>query len=446
MIPLPTISVNFGFNHTISDVALSKSGPSPFRQFGYQLTITQRVAKFINVSLELYAGTLIGEEQRNLTNLNYKTSLFSQRLNVEYNFFPLLKPRPDGRQLVRPYVGFGVGLLSFRSKGDLKDSHGVVYQYWSDGSVNAEAEGTVDASEATPLSRDFNYESDLRDANLDGLKKYSQLAFSLPLNAGARFQITKNIGVNAAFCYTLNFSDMLDNVSDKGVGDRQGKSGNDNHLFASVGLSVFLGQTKPSSKTKMPAFVEDVTADSPNDKPVEKAPAESDYVATKKNAALENEVVPEKNISSTEQESVEVETTTGNTSGNELNKETETVEATPGDNSTVETEEIINTEIAEVNSTETSSTSKEETTLPVQEKQTSEVITTKEPGVVNHSMEDIKNAAPKESGDFHWADLNQNGMIAPDEVLYFIDLLFEGEAVRSVEDIQTLIDYYFEQE
>ena len=47
---------------------------------------------------------------------------------------------------------------------------------------------------------------------------------------------------------------------------------------------------------------------------------------------------------------------------------------------------------------------------------------------------------------FHWADLNENGWISPDEVLHFIDLLFEGEAVRTVEDIQNLIDYYFDQE
>ena len=75
-----------------------------------------------------------------------------------------------------------------------------------------------------------------------------QLAFSLPLNAGIRFQISKNVGLNAAFAYSFNFSDMLDNVGADGVGDRQGAKGFDNHLFGSVGLSVFLGTTKPSAK------------------------------------------------------------------------------------------------------------------------------------------------------------------------------------------------------
>ena len=61
-------------------------------------------------------------------------------------------------------------------------------------------------------------------------------------------------------------------------------------------------------------------------------------------------------------------------------------------------------------------------------------------------MEEIKNTPPKASGGFHWADVNKNGMISPDEVLHFIDALFEGGSEKNVEDIQNLIDYYFEQE
>ena len=58
----------------------------------------------------------------------------------------------------------------------------------------------------------------------------------------------------------------------------------------------------------------------------------------------------------------------------------------------------------------------------------------------------IEDSEPKETGDFSWADLNKNNWISPNEVLHFIDLLFEGDAIRTVEDIQELIDYYFDQE
>ena len=103
MIPLPTVSLNFGFNHLMSDVKLT-DGPSPFRQFGYQLSITQRITKFLNATLDLYTGTVYGEEQRNLTNLNFRTTLFSQHLNLEYNFYPLLKPDANGKQIGRAHV------------------------------------------------------------------------------------------------------------------------------------------------------------------------------------------------------------------------------------------------------------------------------------------------------------------------------------------------------
>jgi hypothetical protein len=61
-------------------------------------------------------------------------------------------------------------------------------------------------------------------------------------------------------------------------------------------------------------------------------------------------------------------------------------------------------------------------------------------------LETIEASEPKKTGAYHWADLNKDEWISPNEVLHFIDLLFEGEAERSVEDIQNLIDYYFDQE
>lgn len=280
-IPLPTVSVNVGFNYAFADVELGSV--SPFRQLGYQLTITQRVAKFLNASFELYTGSVYGEEQRGLTNLNYRTSIVSPRIGIEYNFYPLLKPDSKGRQLIRPYIGFGVGLVYFRSKGDLQDESGNGYNYWSDGLIYAEQEGTVNQSEATLLERDFEYETDLRDANLDNFGKYSQTAFSLPINAGIRFQISKNVGVNAAFAYVLNFTDLIDNSSSESVGTRQGSSNFDNHLFGSIGLSVFLGRTKPSAKPVKPRFEEQIateeSAENPEEIKVEEANQKWDKLA-----------------------------------------------------------------------------------------------------------------------------------------------------------------------
>lgn len=407
LIPLPTISVNVGINHGFTDVELA-DGPTPFRQLGYQLTITQRAAKFLNVSLELYSGSLYGEEQRGTTNINYRTSLFSQHLNVEYNFYPLLKPKPDGRQLIRPYVGFGIGAVFFRSKGDLQDKSGNTYNYWEDGNIYAEPEGTIDVSESTLLERDFEYETDLRDANLDGFRKYSQTAFTMPINAGIRFQVSKHVGLNASFAYVLNFTDMIDNVSSKSVGVRAGNSAFDNHLFGSIGLSIFLGNTRPSVKPikSKPEVLADDSKTSSSDELIE----------------LEVEEVSESN---------EEDITKKDIANSEEVKSSEpAIEKAEANDSSETTDE-----------TEPVTTTSEPT---ADQESSNEVTSNKETAAID--LTNLANSSPKETAGFHWADLNGNGWISPDEVLHFIDLLFEGEAVRTVSDIQDLIDYYFDQE
>ncbi|MBI1286014.1 MAG: hypothetical protein GC178_00375 [Flavobacteriales bacterium] len=433
LVPLPTVSLNFGINHMMSDVTLSKPGPSPFMQFGYQLTVTQRVFKFLNVSLDLYTGSVYGEQMVNQTNLNFRTSLFSQRLSFEYNFYPLLKPDAGGRQLIRPYVGFGVGMVSFRSKGDLKDAHGVAYQYWSDGTINAEVEGTIAPSEATRLERDFVYETDLRDANLDGLGKYPQLAFTMPFNAGVRFQVSKNVGLNAAFSYCMNFSDMLDNVSTAGIGDRKGSKGNDNHLYGSIGLSFFLGNVRPTVKPKkVPKAV--LASESKDKKKKEtKEPLAENTSDVSGPKQKENEPSSSSNVSDAN--------ATGETAKNASMESAQTDVPSEGDpSSTIKTE-------SQPIATEPGAESAEPPIaeeIPVEAANANDA--SQEKAHVDLSSIDLSGAQPKETSTFHWADRDGSGLISPDEVLYFIDLLFEGEGERSVEDIQNLIDYYFDQE
>jgi len=666
MFELPTISLNFGINHLMGDVTLNKPAASPISQFGYQLTITQKVNKFLNASFTLYTGNVRGEQMLDsVTNVNFRTTLFSQQLSVEYNFYPLLKPKDDGRQLIRPYVGFGVGLLSFRSKGDLKNAKGVAYNYWSDGSIRAEAEGSIDPSESTILERDFTYETDLRDANLDGLRKYPQLAFTLPVNAGIRFQVSKNVGVNAAFTYLVHFTDMIDNLSSESVGSRQAAKGFDNQLYGSIGLNVFLGRTKhssipkrfdnlvaeeskPISKDKNESEAKEEAADSEqkqvstdtdsiasnstiaqnNTIPTESASdiKFANLLAKKKDAAklkttidqqlkeldiLKQEIGSNSKIKKSQVQQVKgqfqiasstiqdvdsfiasdteenANTETKKQKGKsqvdvnkeitsksdaisslaELTKELKTsvtalrkeekelakveyklnafnvirakvrlmekmkaksdektsmseedrlkamdsalaeLKALEQDSSydeiidRLEIEQLVarleavkipvvkpETEIAQANSesnnqnTDGNSATSKAATSDSSKKGSSTAATSetrkdaasasketqtsgnekRKPSSLNdttankpksddvqqgtRTIEEIKNTPPKVSGGFHWADVNKNGMISPDEVLYFIDALFEGESEKNVEDIQNLIDYYFDQE
>jgi len=400
-VPLPTIRINVGITDIFSDVKLL-SGPSPFTQLGYQLSISQPVTRFIHVSLDLFAGSVLGEETRGTTNINFRSTLFSQFLLVDYNLFPLLKPKENGRQLFRPFIGFGIGMTSFRSKGDLKDENGKAYQFWSDGTIRAEAEGSIDPSESTLLQRDFTYETDLRAANLDGFKNYYPLCFSIPFRVGFEFQITKHVGVNASAAYVLNFTDLIDNVSENSVGQRQGTSGNDNHIYGSVGLSFFLGSSKPKPKSVEPIIA---VANTPADLNSSESTTEEGTKETEATQAGNNTQSPnDENLVVSQSKSE---------SDNPVARDSET----------------------------TAEASSEDQSLKPFEAEPSQA---ELPSL--RSVDEIKNAPPKETGNFHWADLDKNGSITPNEVLYFIDLLFEGTSEHNVEDIQQLIDYYFEQE
>ena len=229
-----------------------------------------------------------------------------------------------------------------------------------------------------------------------------------------RFQVSKNVGLNLAFAYVMNFTDLIDNVNEESVGVRQGNAGNDNHLYGSLGLSVFLGSTKRG-------------------KVLESKPLE---------------LIDDDNTKGTAEESITAE----NDNESQLNKEgenTEYEEAFTSENSEEKETTRSSSESFERNAVSLSSKGKKDTTglLNIAPTQGDENIESKENQTsVLPDLRDLTNQPLKESTGFMWADLNKDNWISPDEVLHFIDLLFEGEPVRSVQDIQNLIDYYFDQE
>lgn len=386
---LPTIDINFGINHLFGDVAI-ENGLSPYTQFGYQLKLSQCFAQAFQGSFTLHTGAFHADETRGTTGINYRTSFVSQQLSLEYNFFPLLKPKENGRQLIRPYVGAGVGMIAFRSKGDLKDANGNTYHYWSDGTVRNVPDGSVPPSESTILERDRIYETDLRSADVDGLGNYPQVAFSVPINAGLRFQFSDHLGMNVAFSYVFNFNDLIDNVSSASTGAREGNDRQDNHLFGSIGLSFYIGRSKKNevARETPPTYVkEDKDGDLKESEPVSQTVEDTTELKQPDSTRIEEPLMEHVRASDPEP--------------------------------APEQEEV--------------------------EKNVSTSTDTDQPSAQKWNLETIEQMPDKNVGDYHWADLNRNGRISPDEVLHFIDLLFEGTSERTVTDIQNLIDQYFDQ-
>lgn len=200
----------------------SEEYKAPFgKKIGYQIFLEQPLAKPISLGIGFSSGKIYGSQTIKGTDINFQTTLMAQSLRVSYNLFPIVKPN----RTLQPYVGFGVGFVSFRSKGDYKDATGRLYSAY-------------DTTET--IQKDHKYETDLRQANLDRFGNYPQITFAIPYFAGVDIKLKKGLCARINLEYQQVFSDMLDNVSSVGLGARQGKKGYDNLLSISAGINYNL--------------------------------------------------------------------------------------------------------------------------------------------------------------------------------------------------------------
>jgi hypothetical protein len=136
-----------------------------------------------------------------------------------------------------PYLSAGFGYLMFDPKGDLEDRKGIKYNYWSDGTIRNLAETDTGAANAVLIQRDYKYETTLKDS----VTNYSRSTFSIPLTLGFNLKLSDNIGINLAGTYCLTMSDWIDNYKN---------GGNDNYVFAHVALKYSFGKAHDDSDAR----------------------------------------------------------------------------------------------------------------------------------------------------------------------------------------------------
>jgi len=231
----PVVSFSYGVLNFLGDVQNSMQSASIGSQaMAVNLaTFLGRKNNFV-ANFSFLRGNLSGNSYDHMDpsrNLNFKSSLTSIGANVEYRFGHLIKKEA----LVRPYVSLGAGILSFNSKGDLVNEDGQTYYYWSDGSImDAPETNPLDAS---PLFRDFEYETDLRNWEKQeyGLGDYGQFAVAFPVSAGAHFRISNRTFFSLGVSYTYSLTDMIDNVAYEGT-SIQGSKGYDSFIYSHLSL------------------------------------------------------------------------------------------------------------------------------------------------------------------------------------------------------------------
>jgi hypothetical protein len=252
---MPVIGFAGGTMHFLGDVRNSFTTPFSSK-YGLRINVSSppfdRRRTFL-VNFYLLIGEVTGNE-RSITNLernlNFKSNITAFGINLEYNFGHLYK---DREPFLQPFLSAGFEPFMFSAKGDLYRDD-VPYNYWSDGTIRDIPESAVNTARNEVLTRDWVYETDLRDANLYGLGNYSQFSFAIPVDLGVDFNVSQRMKFRLGSSIHLTFTDLIDNVSSEGEGI-VGNRANDHFLFTYLSLHLDLF-SEPKTRTEELLFAE----------------------------------------------------------------------------------------------------------------------------------------------------------------------------------------------
>ncbi|MCX7729335.1 MAG: SPOR domain-containing protein, partial [Bacteroidia bacterium] len=122
------------------------------------------------------------------------------------------------------------------------------YYYWSDGSIRNLPENSPDASKAIRLVRDYYYETDIRESNLDGYGKYPERAWAFPLGGGVVMKITDHFDFKIGATYFFTTTDYIDGIAKGGQGLRKGDSKKDKWVYSYVSFQYDLFLPKKAAE------------------------------------------------------------------------------------------------------------------------------------------------------------------------------------------------------
>lgn len=243
----PTFSLGTGMLGFYGDVGFQSRNYSPLvSRIGYEVRASAPVTPWLQASLFALHGRVSANEHSLTRNLNFESRITTGGLQFTYNFHQLLKPN----RVVEPWVSIGFGTMEFLSKTDLMDAQGRYYNYWSDGTIRDLPEDAPNAADAVEIHRDYTYESDVRESNIDGFGKYAEQTWTLPVGVGVKMHLSH--GFEARVGATMHFTgtDLMDGITGNSLGLRQGDGRNDRFLFTSVSVGYAIGLQPKKKKFK----------------------------------------------------------------------------------------------------------------------------------------------------------------------------------------------------
>ena len=233
----PIIAPGIGLMSYYGELSKSeKSSKALVSNMGYDFKVSFPIQESFMVSFHVLRGTLVANERSLERNLNFKSSITSGGFEFSYNFSHLM---PTGR-VQFPTLMVGFHAMEFLSKTDLKNEAGTNYNYWSDGTIRNIPQGSELDSRSVRISRDYIYETDIRESNLDGLGNYAERTFAIPVGLAINLDLTDQVQFRLGSAMYFTFTDQLDGISSSGTGVRQGDKAKDRFLFSTFSLAYNL--------------------------------------------------------------------------------------------------------------------------------------------------------------------------------------------------------------
>jgi hypothetical protein len=351
-------------------------------------------------------GKLANSDHSASSNLNFETPIKQGDLNLIFHFdnnFLFKKT-----SVIAPYLLVGISYIKFDPHSDMKDKNGTLYNYWADGTIRNLPETTPPPTNAVLIQRDYTYETQLKDPN----DNYKRSSLGLPLAVGFKLNATQRLALNLQATYIMAFTDRLDNV-------KMGKS--DSYIFANVSIE-YKFYKKP--KAKDVGSVDFTSLDKSDLDEDGVADKDDDCPGTLKGTTVDAHGCPID--------------TDGDGVPDYKDKEINSLKGALVDESGVtQTDKTIAEKSAKTDSlaTERSQIFNQNPSLGYLK------------DIENKVKEDRKTKPPKTKipAALQVADKNKDGLITTSEITEAIDAFFDGNSSFTIEKINSLIDYFFEQ-
>lgn len=249
---LSAISVGLGTGMFSFIGDFNKKFQNPFvSRNGTELFISKTLNSYLRVDFHALFGK-VGVDERTSRKINMESQIKGGGINVNYNFENFIHKNAT----IKPFISTGIESFEFLSKTDLYDKNGNKYYYWTDGSIkNMDQTGANAATLAKPLSRDYVYETDIRQQNLDGFGIYKNQTLTIPVGIGMEVHLLEKVNLRLGTTVYYSFTDYMDGMTNKSLGDRVGNKKNDKFIMTSLSLHFDIGR---DDKDTMADYYRDV--------------------------------------------------------------------------------------------------------------------------------------------------------------------------------------------